>query len=117
MPRYAQIISTGRYLPEKVRTNAEIETILGEEVNQWLIDNVGIRERRLIGEDEVTSDLAVHAARQALERANLLPEALDLIIVATDTPDYVSPGTASVVQHKLGATNAGTFDVNCACSA
>src|SRR5690554_2793136 len=117
MPRYAQIISTGRYLPEKVRTNAEIETILGEEVNQWLIDNVGIRERRLIGEDEVTSDLAVHAARQALERANLSPEDLDLIVVATDTPDYVSPGTASVVQYKLGATNAGTFDVNCACSA
>ena len=117
MPRYAQIISTGRYLPEKVRTNAEIEAILGEEVDQWLIDNVGIRERRLIGEDEVTSDLAVHAARQALERANLSPEDLDLIVVATDTPDYVSPGTASVVQYKLGATNAGTFDVNCACSA
>lgn len=117
MARFAQIVSTGRYLPATVRTNAEIEAILGEPVNQWLIDNVGIRERRLIGPDEVTSDLAVNAARQALERAKLPPEALDLIVVATDTPDYVSPGTASVVQYKLGAANAGTFDVNCACSA
>lgn len=117
MARFAQIVSTGRYLPATVRTNAEIEAILGEPVNQWLIDNVGIRERRLIGPDEVTSDLAVNAACQALERAKLPPEALDLIVVATDTPDYVSPGTASVVQYKLGAANAGTFDVNCACSA
>ncbi|NDJ78649.1 MAG: ketoacyl-ACP synthase III [Chloroflexi bacterium] len=117
MPRFAQIISTGRYLPEKVRTNAELDEMLGEPVNQWLLDNVGIRERRLIGEDEVTSDLAVYAARQALERATLPPEDVDLIILATDTPDYISPGTASVVQYKLGTANAGTFDVNCACSA
>jgi 3-oxoacyl-[acyl-carrier-protein] synthase III len=117
MPRYAQIVSTGRYLPEKVRTNAELDEMLGEPVDQWLIDNVGIRERRLIGDDENTSDLAVYAARQALERADLAPEAIDLIILATDTPDYVSPGTASVVQYKLGAVNAGTFDINAACAA
>lgn len=117
MARFAQIVSTGRYLPARVRTNAELEAILGEEVDQWLIENVGIRERRLIGDDEVTSDLAVFAAREALARAGLSPQDLDLIVLATDTPDYISPGTASVVQHKLGAANAGTFDVNCACSA
>jgi len=117
MPRHGQIISTGRYLPARVRTNAELDALLGEPVDQWLIDNVGIRERRLIGDDEVTSDLAVHAARQALDRAGLAPADLDLIIVATDTPDYVSPGTASVVQFKLGAANAGTFDINNACAA
>ena len=117
MPRHAQIISSGRYLPARVRTNAELDALLGEPVDHWLIDNVGIRERRLIADDEVTSDLAVHAARQALDRAGLAPADLDLIIVATDTPDYVSPGTASVVQFKLGAANAGTFDVNNACAA
>ena len=117
MPRYAQIASTGRYVPARVRTNAEIEALLGESVDQWLIENVGIRERRLMADDEVTSDLAVHAAREALERAQVPPEDVDLIILATDTPDYVSPGTASVVQLKLGAVNAGTYDVNSACAA
>lgn len=117
MPRYAQIVSTGRYVPEKVRTNAELDAILGEPVDQWLVENVGIRERRLMAENEVTSDLAVYAAREALERANIAPGQVDLIILATDTPDYISPGTASVVQYKLGAPNAGTFDVNSACAA
>ena len=117
MARYAQIASTGRYVPAQVRTNAELDALLSEPVDQWLIDNVGIRQRHLIGDDEVTSDLAVHAARQALERAGVAPGDVDLLILATDTPDYVSPGTASVVQYKLGAANAGTFDVNSACAA
>lgn len=117
MARYAQIVSTGRYVPEKVLTNAELDRMLGEPVDQWLIENVGIRERHLIGDDEVTSDLAVNAAREALSRAGVAPESVDLIILATDTPDYVSPGTASVVQYKLGAKRAGTFDINNACAA
>ncbi len=117
MARFAQITSTGRYIPAQIRTNAELETMLGEPVDQWLRANVGIEARYLMAENEVTSDLAVHAARQALERAHLAPEAIDLIILATDTPDYVSPGTASVVQHKLGARHAGTFDLNSACAA
>lgn len=117
MARYARILGTGRYLPAQVRTNAELDILLGEPVDQWLVENVGIRERRLMASDEVTSDLAVHAARQAIERAGITPTDLDLIIVATDTPDYVSPGTASVVQYKLGAPRAGTFDVNAACAA
>jgi 3-oxoacyl-[acyl-carrier-protein] synthase-3 len=117
MARYAQIVSTGRYVPARVLTNAELDVLLGEPVDQWLIENVGIRQRHLIGDDEVTSDLAVYAARQALERAGVAPQDVDLLILATDTPDYISPGTSSVVQYKLGATNAGTFDVNSACAA
>lgn len=117
MARYAQIVSTGRYVPARVLTNAELDALLGEPVDQWLIENVGIRQRHLIGDDEVTSDLAVYAARQALERAGVAPQDVDLLILATDTPDYISPGTSSVVQYKLGAANAGTFDVNSACAA
>lgn len=117
MARYAQIVSTGRYVPARVLTNAELDALLGEPVDQWLIENVGIRQRHLIGDDEVTSDLAVYAARQALERASVAPQDVDLLILATDTPDYISPGTSSAVQYKLGAANAGTFDVNSACAA
>lgn len=116
MPRYAQILSTGRYVPEKVLPNSYFNEILQRDVDEWLIKNVGIRQRHVMAEDQTTSDLAYHAAVQALERANLRPTDLDLIIVATDTPDYLSPGTSSVLQGKLGATRAGTFDVNCACA-
>lgn len=114
--KYAQIISTGRYIPEKLVTNQDLGKILGEDVDAWLIQNVGIRERHVMADTETTSDMIVAATNQALARANLNATDLDLIIVATDTPDYLSPATASVVQAKLGATNAGTFDVNCACA-
>ena len=117
MSRYAQIVSTGRYVPERVLTNAELDQMLGEPVGEWLVQNVGIRERHLMRDDQVTSDLAVEAAKEALMRANLAPDQVDLIILATDTPDYISPGTASVVQYKLGAARAATFDVNNACAA
>jgi 3-oxoacyl-[acyl-carrier-protein] synthase-3 len=116
MNRYARILSTGRYVPEKVLTNAYFEEILKRPVDEWLVQNVGIRERRVMAPEETTSDLALHAGQQALERAGLTAADLDLIIVATDTPDYLSPATATVLQHKLGAVNAGTFDVNCACA-
>ncbi len=115
--KYAQIISTGRYIPEKIVTNQELSAILGEDVDAWLIANVGIRERHVMAKNETTSDMIVAATKQALERAKLQAADLDLIIVATDTPDYLSPATASVVQAKLSAINAGTFDVNCACAA
>ncbi len=115
--RYAQSVSTGAYVPERMMTNAEFEPLLGESVDAWLVENVGIKDRHFMAADQVTSDLAVNASRVALERAGLQPTDLDLVIVATDTPDYISPGTASVVQSKLGAANAGTFDVNCACAA
>jgi 3-oxoacyl-[acyl-carrier-protein] synthase-3 len=117
MNRYAQIISTGRYIPEKIVTNADLNKILGEDVDAWLIENVGIRARHVMAENETTSDMIVAASRQAIERAGIAPADLNLIIVATDTPDYISPATASVVQAKLAATNAGTYDINCACAA
>ncbi len=116
MARYAQVLSTGRYVPPNRVTNQDIEAKTGVPVHDWLVENVGIEARHFMNADQVSSDLAAHAARDALERAGLLASELDLIIVATDTPDQPSPATASVLQHKLGATKAGTFDVNCACA-
>ncbi len=116
MTRYAAVLGTGSYVPDRVVDNAELERLLGEPVDEWLRANVGIARRHVMADDQVTSDLCVQAARRALERAGTQPDELDLIIIASDTPDYLSPGTASVVQHKLGAGRAGTFDVNCACA-
>src|SRR5688572_22025198 len=100
MNRYARILSTGRYVPEKVLTNGYFEEILNRPVDEWLVQNVGIRERHVMAPEETTSDLALHAGQQALERAGLTAADLDLVIVATDTPDYLSPATATVLQHK-----------------
>lgn len=116
MGRHARILSTGSYVPERVVTNAEIDQMLGESTSAWLVENVGIRERRWMADDQTTSDLIFHAARRALEKAGLAPADLDLIIVSTDTPDYLSPSTSVVVQSKLGAFNAGCYDVNSACA-
>jgi 3-oxoacyl-[acyl-carrier-protein] synthase-3 len=116
MTRHAAVLGTGSYVPDRVVTNRELEERLGEPLDAWLRANVGIAERRVMADDQVTSDLCVAAARRALERAGTDAGELDLVIVASDTPDYLSPGTASVVQHKLGARRAGTFDVNCACA-
>ena len=114
--RNAQILSTGRYIPAKRLDNAFFDASFDKPVGQWLVDNVGIEARHVMADDEVTSDLVVNAAKQALQRADVKATDLDLIIVATDTPDYISPSTASVVQHKLGAIHAGVFDVNAACA-
>ncbi len=117
MTRYAQILSTGRYIPGRVVTNDDLNRMLGENVGDWLVENVGIHQRHVMADTETTSDMIVAAGRQAMARAGVAPAELDLIIVATDTPDYLSPATASAVQAKLEAINAGTFDVNCACAA
>jgi 3-oxoacyl-[acyl-carrier-protein] synthase III len=116
MPRIAQIISTGSYVPERVITNADIDSMLGEATSDWLIENVGIHERRWMTPEQTTSDLIATASQKALDHAGILAQDLDLIIVSTDTPDYLSPGTSVVVQHKLGAVNAGCYDVNSACA-
>jgi 3-oxoacyl-[acyl-carrier-protein] synthase III len=116
MNRYPQILSTGSYVPDRVVTNAEMDEILGEPVSDWLVENVGIRERRWMAPDQTTSDLIVAASQKALERAGVAPAQLDLLIVSTDTPDYLSPSTSAVVQEKLGAANAGCYDVNSACA-
>lgn len=117
MSRHAQILTTGRYIPEKVITNDDLNERLGENVGDWLVENVGIHTRHIMAEDETTSSMIVKASRIALERAGISASDLNLIIVATDTPDYISPATASVVQADLGAEAAGTYDINCACAA
>jgi 3-oxoacyl-[acyl-carrier-protein] synthase-3 len=116
MTRIAQILATGSYVPERVVTNAEIDQLLGASTSDWLVANVGIRERRWMAPEQTTSDLIVAASRRALDKAGVRPEQLNLIIVSTDTPDYLSPGTSVVVQYKLGAVNAGAYDVNSACA-
>jgi 3-oxoacyl-[acyl-carrier-protein] synthase-3 len=112
----ATIIAAGAYAPERVIPNAYFNDLLGTDVDTWLRENVQIYERRWCAPDESTADLAEQAARQTLERAGVGAQELDLIIISTDTPEFVSPSTASVVQHRLGATNAGTFDINTACA-
>jgi 3-oxoacyl-[acyl-carrier-protein] synthase-3 len=113
---YPTILTTGSYVPERRITNAEIDELIGVSTDQWLRDNVGITERRWMSDDQVTSDLVVEACQSALKKTRLTAEDLDLIIVSTDTPDYLSPSTSIVVQHKLGATRAGCYDINSACA-
>ncbi len=116
MDRFARILSTGSYVPERVITNAQIDEMLGESTDEWLVQNVGIRQRHWMAADQTTSDLVVAASQRALVRAGLIPADLDLVIVSTDTPDYLSPSTSVVVQAKLGASRAGCFDINSACA-
>lgn len=112
----ANIVGTGIYVPEKIVTNDDLSRILGEDIDEFVSNVLGIRERHVCAENESTADLATNASRQALEGACLQPADLDLIILATDTPEQLSPATSVVVQHRLGALNAGTFDVNSACA-
>ncbi|TSA27712.1 MAG: ketoacyl-ACP synthase III [Ignavibacteriales bacterium] len=114
--RNAYIKSTGSFAPDRVLPNKYFNELLGEDVDTWLVENLNIHERHWCNENESTSFLCVQAANRALVNAKLNPEEIDLIIVSTDTPEYISPSTASVVQYKLGAKNAGTFDINTACS-
>lgn len=112
----ASIISTGMYVPKNVIDNQFFNEVYGEDVDTWLQEHVQIYKRCWCDEDESTADLAFAAASRALENSGISARDLDLIIVATDTPEYISPSTASVVQFKLGASNAGTFDLNAACA-
>jgi 3-oxoacyl-[acyl-carrier-protein] synthase-3 len=116
MSHHPQILATGSYVPERVVTNTEIDQILGEATSEWLLENVGIHERRWMTAEQTTSDLVVNASRVALEKVGIEPEQLDLLVVSTDTPDYLSPSTSVVVQQKLGAVKAGCYDVNSACA-
>jgi len=112
----ANIVGTGIYVPEKIITNDDLSRILGEDINEFVTHVLGIHERHVCAENESTADLATNAGRQALENAGIDAAELDLIILATDTPEQLSPATSVVVQHRLGAVNAGTFDVNSACA-
>ncbi len=105
----------GKYLPEKVLTNADLEKIV-ETSDDWITTRTGIKERHIAAKDEATSDLATKAAKQALKAAGLKAAEVDLIIVATITPDMQFPSTAMFVQNKLGANNAFCFDISAACA-
>jgi 3-oxoacyl-[acyl-carrier-protein] synthase-3 len=116
MSRNAKITASGSYAPARKIPNAWFNELLGEDVDSWLRENVQIFERRWCEEHESTADLVEHACRDVLNKAGLSPEDIDLLIVATDTPEYISPSTASVVQYRMGLKNAGTFDINTACA-
>ena len=118
MTRYATIVSTGRYVPEREVTNDQLRDRfkhLPDFVDKMEATS-GIKTRWHAPDDWATSDVALPAARQAVERAGRKPEDVDLIILGTDSPDYITPATSVVLQYKLGAKNAGTFDVGCACA-
>ena len=110
------MIGTGIYVPERIVTNAELSRNLGEDIDEFVSTIVGIDERHIAAEDESAADLAAAAAEHALVDAGIQAADLDLILIATDTPEYISPATSVVVQQRIGATNAGTFDINCACA-
>ncbi len=109
------IVGTGSAAPDRVLSNAELERMV-ETSDEWIVTRTGIRERRIAGPDQATSDLAVAAARPALEAAGLAPADVELIVVATATPDMLFPSTACVVQAQLGARRAAAFDLLAACS-
>ncbi len=113
--RKATITGWGSYLPPNVVTNKELEKIV-DTTDQWIQKRTGIKKRRIADEDTSTSDLALEASYKALEKANLDPEELDLIIVSTVTPDMVFPATACIIQEKIGANKAAAFDLEAGCS-
>ena len=113
--RRARIVGTGGYLPERILTNVELAARV-DTSDAWIVERTGIRQRHIAANGELTSDLAVAAARKALEMAGLTPDNIDLIIVATATPDQTFPACATVVQHKLGMTHGAAFDVGAVCS-
>ena len=109
------IIGVGEYLPKKILTNADLEKMV-DTSDEWITTRTGIKERRLASDDEATSDLALKAAKEALKDAHLAAEDLDLIIVATITPDMPFPSVASILQNALSAKKAAAFDVSAACA-
>jgi 3-oxoacyl-[acyl-carrier-protein] synthase-3 len=122
MARYGTIIGTGRFVPETVNTNEMLKERVSQanpdlaRVVDTFQESSGIRARRLAPRDWATSDIAVRAAEAALQKTGIAPEEVDMILLGTDTPDYITPATSTVVQHKLGAVNAGTYDIGCACA-
>lgn len=115
VPLKVQVAGTGGYVPSKVLSNADLEKMV-ETTDEWILTRTGIRERRIAGDDELSSDMGAHAAREALRDAEVQPEEVDLILVATTTPDHTFPATASFIQQKIGAKNAACFDITAACA-
>jgi 3-oxoacyl-[acyl-carrier-protein] synthase-3 len=111
----ARLIGLGTYLPEKVLTNEDLEKLV-DTSDEWIVTRTGMKERRIAASDESTSDMGAASAQRALEAAGLQAADIDLIIVATMTPDYISPSTAGIIQARIGAVNAAAFDVQAACT-
>ena len=113
--RRSVVIGTGSYLPDRVLTNADLAATV-DTTDDWIVERTGIRQRHIAADGELTSDLGVAAARRALDAAGLTPDGIDLIVVATATPDQTFPACATVIQHKLGMTHGVAFDVAAVCS-
>ncbi|MDZ4064337.1 MAG: beta-ketoacyl-ACP synthase 3, partial [Coriobacteriia bacterium] len=114
MTRYAEIIGVGSYLPDRRLTNSDLEQMV-DTSDDWIVSRTGIRERRMVAEGQATSDLATEAASRALSDAGIAPDAVNLLIVGTSTPDMLMPSTACFVQVRLGMS-CPAFDVNAACT-
>jgi 3-oxoacyl-[acyl-carrier-protein] synthase-3 len=115
MRRGSTIAGIGRSIPPRIVTNHELALTV-ETTDTWIVERTGIRERRVVGDDASTSDLAVEAAQEALRNAGVAAREVDLVIVGTASPDMLFPATACLVQHRIGATRAGAFDASAACS-
>ena len=111
----AKIVGVGAYAPKRILTNAELEKMV-DTSDEWIVQRTGIRERRIADPSEATSDLALRAAQQALERAGVEPGEIDFIVVGTTTGDMAFPTTANILQHRLGCRNAGSIDLYAACA-
>ena len=113
--RRAVVLSTGAYLPERIMTNVEMASIV-DTSHDWIVERTGIHQRHIAADGQLTSDLAVHAANEAIARAGVPADSIDLVVLATTTPDDTMPSTATKIQHRLGITKGAAFDVNAACS-
>jgi len=119
-PRYSRITGTGSHLPPRRLSNADMVALLAargvESSDDWIVERTGIRARHFAADDATCSDLALHASRQAMQAAGRSAKDIDLIIVATSTPDMVFPSTACILQHKLGANGCAAFDLQAVCA-
>lgn len=113
--RQARLVGVGCYLPERILTNQDLEKLV-DTSDEWIVSRTGMRERRLADQDEFPSDMGFKAAWQAINSCGVKPEEIELILVATMTPDYISPSTASLIQAKLNAVNAAAVDIQAACT-
>jgi 3-oxoacyl-[acyl-carrier-protein] synthase-3 len=115
MTTYAKVIGTGGYLPAEIKSNEDISKLV-DTSDSWIFERTGIKNRRIAAADETTSSMAEIAARQAIEMADIAPNEIDLIVVATGTPENVYPGAACMLQYRLGIKNGVAFDIQAACS-
>ena len=113
--KHARIAGTGSYLPERILTNRELEAMV-DTTDEWIVTRTGIRERHIVAEGETTSDMALHASRRAIQAAAIEAREIDMIIVATTTPDRIFPSTACLLQDKLGIASCPAFDLQAVCS-